>query len=57
VVHLAAKGAFEIIGTPQDLGSTSDLAERAIEGLLSGKERRSFPDLSRGVQTFKKAKR
>ena len=27
-----------------------------IEGLLSGRERPQFPDLSRGEQTFKKAK-
>ena len=28
-----------------------------IEGLLSGKERPQFPNMSRGEQTFKKAKK
>ena len=52
----AAAGHWE---SPVAFGGQQDFPRvqiLTIEGLLSGKERPQFPDLSRGEQTFKKAK-
>jgi site-specific DNA-methyltransferase (adenine-specific) len=53
----AAAGHWE---SPVTFGDRQDFPRiqiLTIEGLLSGKERPQFPDLSRGEQTFKKAKK
>ncbi len=52
IKEAAAAGHFE---SPHH-GAFPKIQILTIEGLLSGKERPQFPDLSRGEQTFKKAK-
>jgi hypothetical protein len=53
VKEAAAAGMYE---SPHH-GAFPKIQILTIEGLLSGKDRPHFPDLSRGEQTFKKAKR
>jgi DNA modification methylase len=53
VKEAAAAGMYE---SPHH-GAFPKIQILTIEGLLSGKDRPNFPDLSRGEQTFKKAKR
>jgi site-specific DNA-methyltransferase (adenine-specific) len=53
IAEAAAAGHYE---SPHH-GDFPKIQILTIEGLLSGKERPNFPDLSRGEQTFKKAKR
>ncbi|MEO6024478.1 MAG: DNA methyltransferase [Burkholderiales bacterium] len=57
VKEAAAAGHYEL---PHEFGGRSDFPKvqiLTIEGLLNGNERPQFPDLSRGDQTFKKAKK
>ena len=53
VKEAAAAGHFE---SPHH-GAFAKIQILTIDGLLSGKQRPQFPDLSRGEQTFKKAKK
>jgi hypothetical protein len=53
VKEAAAAGMYE---SPHH-GAFPKIQILTIEGLLSGKDRPQFPDLSRGEQTFKKAKK
>ena len=57
VKEAAAAGHYE---APHEFGDRKDFPKvqiLTIEGLLNGNERPLFPDLSRGEQTFKKAKK
>ena len=57
VKEAAAAGHYE---APHEFGGQRDFPKvqiLTIEGLLNGNERPLFPDLSRGEQTFKKAKK
>ena len=53
----AAAGHWESLVTFGDRRDFPRIQILTIEGLLNGKQRPQFPDLSRGEQTFKKAKK